>query len=142
MACFSRSPTTCSLVSGSMENMPYWSAMNASRSSLPAIRPRIHDQTGAMSGKTSGRDASSGASASTASTDITIVAGSRPMSAHRSRSTAILCSSSPRAYVGTFQTSAYRATSGSVYFSPTPPTTMGGRGSCTGPGLIGMSRTR
>ena len=40
-----------------------------------------------------------------------------------------------------FQTSAYRATKGSVNFSPTPPTVIGGRGRCTGPGTIGMSRT-
>ena len=37
--------------------------------------------------------------------------------------------------MGTFQTSAYRATSGSVYFSPTPPTMIGGRGCLDRPGL-------
>ena len=44
-----------------------------------------------------GSDASSGASAITASTDSTMVEGSRPIWSHIDRRTETLCSSSPRA---------------------------------------------
>ncbi len=79
---------------------------SADQSALRAARKPVCRIASRRTARTLGSELSSGASAITASTESTIVSGSRPMSSQIVRSTAVLRSSSPSAYVGTFHTSA------------------------------------